>query len=89
MYLWQQILFSCQIYIQPNIFDKYTSTVFLPVVKMATSLNTTYFIVENFLDTTKQYLIKAQEFLIHRMTELVRKLWGTVKTNERTRYINY
>ena len=31
------IPFSCQIYIQPNIFDKYTSTVFLPVVKMTTS----------------------------------------------------
>ena len=37
MYLWQQIQFCCQIYIQPNIFNKYTSTVFLPVVKMAMS----------------------------------------------------
>ena len=36
-YLWQQIPFCCQIYIRSNIFDKYTSTVFLPVVKMATS----------------------------------------------------
>ncbi len=30
-------MYLCQIYIQQNIFDKYTSTVFLPVVKMATS----------------------------------------------------
>ncbi len=37
--IWQQIPFCCQIYIQPNIFDKYTSTVFLPVVKMAMSLS--------------------------------------------------
>ena len=37
MYLWQQIPCCFQIYIQPNIFDKYTSTVFLTVVNLAMS----------------------------------------------------
>ena len=44
---------SCQIYIQPNKFDKYTTTLFLPVVKMAMS-KSNYYTVQRMKEIMKK-----------------------------------